>query len=535
MKYFVLSIILGTLCGCSNTYYKSQADAEVYKILKDTEVHVFGKKKGFTISTEYSDRDPSEIKPSMLLAKSQIGGQRSFSIDQALGYGASHSHDYQSQKERLYLSALSLTGVENQYQFQYSSQAGSNFARQSNGERRGSNSVRNGVSKAFLAGGAISLNLANDLLRYFTGDPRRSASSVISINVLQPLLRGAGYKIAAERYRQSHRNVIYAVRDYSHFQDEFSRGIVIQYLGLLQQARAVENEESNYESRKENTEYLRARAVDRASPQEVSDSEQGELQAKNRLINAKAAFQTSLDQFKLTLGMSATTKLKLDPNELTKLEKIELKAFHLNSQKAFALALKHRLPLLNEIDRFEDTKRQVALAADRLKADVRFVGSASLSNTGNNYENFNFNNLSANVGLELNLPVNRRSERNAYRSSLIRFEAGIRTLSRAYDNLKVLIDQRIREVEQFRQNYEIQKGAVELAKKRVEGNRLRLKAGTVIFRRLSESQDALISAQNAVTAALISYQRARLQLYTDMGSLDSTQKSYWLKSDPSKH
>ncbi len=74
MKYIALSIILGTLCGCSSTYYKSQADAEVYKILKDTEVHVFGKKKGFTICTEYSDRDPSEIKPSMLLANSQKGG-----------------------------------------------------------------------------------------------------------------------------------------------------------------------------------------------------------------------------------------------------------------------------------------------------------------------------------------------------------------------------------------------------------------------------------------------------------------------------
>ncbi|MDA7536005.1 hypothetical protein N8528_03480, partial [Akkermansiaceae bacterium] len=87
--------------------------------------------------------------------------------------------------------------------------------------------------------------------------------------------------------------------------------------------------------------------------------------------------------------------------------------------------------------------------------------------------------------------------------------------------------------EQFRQTYQIQQNAVVLAKKRVEGNQLRLKAGTVIFRRLSESQDALISAQNAETRALVDYLSARLNLLIDLGVLQTDQKRYWLKENPS--
>jgi outer membrane protein TolC len=165
---------------------------------------------------------------------------------------------------------------------------------------------------------------------------------------------------------------------------------------------------------------------------------------------------------------------------------------------------------------------------------VNFIASASLASTGNSFEKLNLNNLSSQVGVELNLPINRVNERNNYRRSLIQFQSSIRSLSRTYDSLNNLIIRRIREVQQFKQNYDIQRNAVKLAERRVEGNRLRLQAGTVIFRRLSESEDSLIAAQNAVTAALIDYQSARLQLYTDIGTLDPNSSNYWLDRNPTR-
>lgn len=522
------------LTSCSPTQQSKKADAEVAKILQRAEKVVFGKSKEFTIDTKYSGKKPSQIKAPHLLAQTQIGGEMTLTIDQALTYAAKNSLEYQAEKEALYLTALTLTNVKNNFSPNLNSTAGTTITNQSDGEVRSTLDLNNRLSHNLAGGGSYTLALANDLLRYFTGDPRESATSVISLNIIQPLLRGAGRKIALEQYTQANRNVIYAIRDYTHFQNTFSQGIVIQYLRLLQQKESVANQYTNYTSRKHNTDYLRARAVDRASPEEVADSEQSQLNAKNNWINAKSSYQTSLDNFKITLGIPTSTALYLEDSELERLVKTGLHPPQLNNQQALSIALKNRLILFNQIDQFDDTKRNVIITADQLKAEVNFLASASLASTDNSPEKFNFDNLSTQVGLELNLPINRINERNNYRRALIQFEANIRSLSRTYDNLNNLINLRIRQIQQFRQSYEIQRNAVKLAENRVEGNKLRLQAGTVIFRRLSESQDDLIDAQNAVTDALIDYLGARLQLYTDIGTLDPNAKNYWLKKAPTK-
>ncbi|MDA7935312.1 TolC family protein, partial [Akkermansiaceae bacterium] len=456
------------------------------------------------------------------------------SLDEALTYAIANSREYQSEKEKLYLTALTLTGERHNFRPNFFGGTRTDYSRLSDGERTGTASSDVGANQALLAGGSLGINIANDLLRYFTGDPRRSAASVLSLNITQPLLRGAGQKIAAERLTQANRNVVYAVRDYTHFQNTFSVEIVNDYFDLLQQKNVIFNEYNNYESRRANREYLTARE-DRESPEAQGDAEQDELQAKNRYISSITSYRNSLDRFKITLGLPQTTELQLEDKEIDLIRKAGAKSLHLVSQEAFLVALDHRLPLFNQIDRFEDNKRQVAIAANQLKADLNIVGSSSLANDGGatDYTDFDFKNVRTTVGLQLNLPLDRLRERNNYRATLINFESATRTLGQNFDELRNLLDLRIRELEQFRQTYQIQQNAVVLAKKRVEGNQLRLKAGTVIFRRLSESQDALISAQNAETRALVDYLSARLNLLIDLGVLQTDQKRYWLKENPS--
>ena len=241
-----------------------------------------------------------------------------------------------------------------------------------------------------------------------------------------------------------------------------------------------------------------------------------------------------MDNFKITIGAPSGFTLKLNDDELDKVVKTGLQPLDLNSSQAFNLALKNLLPLFNSVDRFDDSKRDVVIAADQLKATVDFVASASLASTDGSFDRFDLDNLSSQVGIELDLPINRISERNNYRRALISFQSNIRSLSLTYDNLNNLVIRRIREIEQFKQSYNIQLNAVKLAEDRVEGNRLRLQAGTVIFRRLSESQDALIDAQNSVTDALVNYLEARLDFYNDIGIIDTTKPNYWLARSPIK-
>lgn len=522
------------LAGCSTEDYRAQADKDVYAILKTVENDIFGQASNFSIDTAESGKNAKEVTSLNVLKSRSKGGKVTLTLDQALDYAIKNSREYQSEKEKLYLTALTLTGEQHNFKPNFFGRSRADFSRLDDGERTGSVSSGLGFNQALASGGSLGISIANDLLKYFSGDPRRSASSVLRMDIAQPLLRGAGSEVAAERLTQANRNVLYAVRDYTHFQDTFSVEIVNEYFDLLQSKDVIFNEYNNYESRKANKEYLAARE-DRESPEALGDAEQEELQAKNRYISSITSYRNALDRFKITLGLPQTTDLRLDDQEIDLIRAAGVKAVYLDNTEAFRIALQHRLPLFNQIDRFEDNKRQVAIAANQLKADLNILGSGTLRSDGGptDYTNFNFKNVRYSVGVELDLPLDRLRERNDYRATLINFESATRTLGQNFDELRNLLDQRIRELEQFRQSYEIQRNAVDLAKKRVEGNQLRLKAGTVIFRRLSESQDALISAQNAATRALVDYLGARLNLLIDLGVLQTDEKRYWLKKNPS--
>src|ERR1019366_3385349 len=109
-------------------------------------------------------------------------------------------------------------------------------------------------------------------------------------------------------------------------------------------------------------------------------------------------------------------------------------------------------------------------------------------------------------------------------STTLLLEAGraeVRAFTLTLDTLNASIDRGQRTLEQRRQNYDIQKNALELANRRVDSTTLLLEAGRAEVRDLVDAQDAQISAQNAVTAALVDYQLTRLQLMLDIGALDT--------------
>jgi outer membrane protein TolC len=440
------------------------------------------------------------------------------------------SRDYQSQKERLYLTALTLTGERYAFGPKFFASTRATYARGSDGQQRGSVNSQVGVDQLLKTGGQLGLSIANDLLRYYTGDPRRSAITALSVNLLQPLLRGAGkYNSSVERLTQAERNVVYAIRSYSYFQDQFALDIVRDYFALLAQKNAVRNNYSNYLSQVRSTRRLEARK-DRESASQVDLARQSELNSRNSYVNSAANYLNLLDQFKIQLGLPVTEHLQLDDSPLKELETTGLIPVALDADAGFRLAVERQLEILNSIDRFEDAKRKVHVAAKNLQADLNIVADASLdSEAPTDYLQFDPDQVRYSVGLQLNLPIDRLQERNAYRAALVTFETELRTLSLALDNLRDRIDRGLRTLEQRRQNYLNQQNSLDLANRRVFGNTLMLEAGRVEARELVESQNDQIDAQNAVTAALVSYQETRLQLLLDLGLIETQSEGFWFK------
>lgn len=535
LVWVVAGLIL--ISGCSTAHYRRSADREVYRIIQQVENSVFGRTNRFSIDTRYSGRDPASIAPDEIIGDRMSTNRRVLNLEQALDLAIRNSREYQSQREQLYLTALTLTGSRYQFtpQFFARSRGEINSSVTKDNVRTWSGSARNtvGVSQMLKTGGSIGASIVNDLFRYYTGDPRRSAVSTISVNLVQPLLQGFGKNSAAvENLTQAERNVVYAVRSYSLYQNQFAVNIVSDYFNLLGLKDTVRNNYTNYLRRVETSQYLAARAVDRVRQSEVDDARTAELGARITYINSLASYLSALDAFKTRLGLPLSEKWYLDDIDLRELESAGLIPVDIDSEAAFGLAVTNHMEVLNAIDRFEDSKRKVRISANALKPKLNLFADASLTSEGDtDYTKFDPDKVRTGFGFELDLPLSRRNQRNDYRATLVSFESQLRSLVSTLDGYKDRIDRGLRTLEQQRLNYLNRQMALEVARRRVEMNQLLLEAGRVQIQQVREAQDALIAAQNDVTTSLVRYLQTRLQLLLDLGVLKADQPKFWL-GDP---
>ena len=522
MTYRRCALLLSlVLAGCSTAKYRAAADRDTYDILRQKEAAVLGQAHPFTITTPHSGLDPQE------LAATEIIGERATVVDltltfpDALAQAFSANRQYLSRKESLFLTALALTAERHRWTPRLSAEQEASIRRLSAGGTSRGTDGRFGVTQLLKSGGSVGLTLANDLLRVSSGDPRYTASSAVSLNLAQPLLRGFGADVAAESLTQAERDVIYEIRSFSRSQRTLAVDTASHYYRLLQQQDTVRNEYSNYRNLVQARERAEALAVDRLPEFQVDQTRQDELRARNRYVNAVEQYQATLDDFKVFLGLPLGTRLRLDATALAILVQQGLLAIPLDERQALELALAERLDLLNEIDRFDDAKRKIVIADDDLRTELELFANASLASTPvNRWERYNADQATGTLGLRLKLPLDRLNERNAYRRTLIDFERQLRQLALSADQVRDDIRSAFRTLNNARQNYQIQQLSADLAARRVESANLLLQAGRAETRDLLDAQSASVQARNALTQALVDYHLARLGFLRDLDRLE---------------
>jgi outer membrane protein TolC len=521
---------LVVLLGCSQAHYRRAADNEVYRIVQSAEQTIFGHTNQFDINTRYSHRKPTDIPAAEIIDERQQANSWFLTLQDALALAVTNSRTYQTEKEGLYLTALTLTGERHEFTPHFfSSQIGASLERSPDGTQVSGVDTRFEFGKLMRSGGRVSMGLVNTLLHYYTGNPNRTAFSTAFAELTQPILRGFGAKNPqVENLTQAERNVIYAIRDFGFFQDQFAADIVSDYFALLTQKDVIRNRYTNYLGRVKSTQRLMERA-DRERPSDIGQTRQAELTAKNNYVNAVAQYQTALDQFKVRLGIPVGERIQLDDSLLRELAATGLVPVDIDSDEAFRLAVNKQLTILNSIDQYEDAKRKVLVAADQLRPGLNFVADASIDTQGDDYLKFDPDLARARMGATLDLPFDRHAERNSYRRQLVTFEQRLRDLSLTLDQLKDSIERGLRTLNQRKESYEIQTNALAVANTRVEAAVANLEAGRAEIRELVEAQDAQINAQNAVTSAIVGYQDARLELMLQIGLLDSGVERFWLR------
>jgi outer membrane protein TolC len=172
--------------------------------------------------------------------------------------------------------------------------------------------------------------------------------------------------------------------------------------------------------------------------------------------------------------------------------------------------------------------RKVEVAADGLGAELNLTGGMNVGSTPEtDFTRLQFHNGTYTLGLNADLPLDRKSERNAYRKALITLEQQHRAYENDMDNIKLGVRDAYRELQKAAQTYQIQMNSLELAQKRVESSTLLLEAGRLTTRDLLDSQDDLLTAQNQLTAALVGHVVAKLNFFRDIGVLQVRPDGMW--------
>lgn len=578
--------------ACSTTRFKESADREVYEIIDTKAADVPGLAEDFTIEPTPGASDLSELPVNDVIdaALGETGADESgatvLSLEKALSIGVSNSRTYQTRKESLYLEALSLSLDRHRYTPIFSGNVGGETTRTTSTTTQPTElSKALGVSNAFIddleavtgtpadllnayaavvesagdvagltgtetgigtertvsagtnagvdwllkGGGRIAVDLTTNFLHFLTGDSESLTSSVLSASVTQPLLRGAGAKVSAERLTQAERDVLYALRDFSRFRQQFTVQVSAAYYNVLQDLDAVHNNWNSLENFRRNAERERDFATEgRSTLSSVGRQEAAELGAENRWINSVRNYREGLDQFKILLGLSTHTPIVLDPKELEELRATGLRHPNIVMDDAVKVAFNARLDLYTERDRVDDASRALEVAKNALLPDVTLAADASVRSAGDdNFQQLDFRRTNLNAGLDVDLPLDRKAERNAYRSSLIQCERIKRDLSLAEDTISLDVRSAWRNLESARRNYLVAQKSVDLNMRRVEEQELLADLGRGSALDQVDAQNELTQSQNELTASLISHTLARLQFWLDMGILYIKDDGQW--------
>lgn len=515
------AFVLGVVGACSPEHYKAEADEEVYKIIDSKWQDSFGQKANYTVSDVPPSPDDIQIEKAVPLSDV-------ISLAQAVAIATAHNRDYQKQKEELYLEALDLTLERHEFARQWFGTIDAGYAKDSEDEKVNYDAEL-GFEQLLADGAIISTSIAIDWARFLTGDPRTTLGSVLSATIAQPLLRGAGRRIAQEKLTQAERDALYQIRSFNRFRKEFVVSIVNDYYRVLQQRDRVTNAKNNYKRVLKSKERLEMEAkAGRRTRIDVDEAEQNVLRAQNSYVEAIQRYEQKLDEFKIKLSLPTDADIELDQNELKVLEGVGIREPDYTLDAALETALLQRLDLANSIDQVDDAVRKVMVAADGLGAELNLTGGIDVGSTEKtDFDRLQFHEGAYTLGLSADLPLDRKEERNIYRKAIIALERQQREYDNEADKVKLDVRQAYRQQQEKAESYKIQKMSLDLARRRVESNELLLDAGRVPVRILLESENALVAAQNNVTAALVDHAIAKLSFFRDIGILQIRPDGMW--------
>ncbi len=522
-------IVVHSLVGCSKFpfyktsehNYKSEADEEVYNIIDQKWQEDFGSKANYKIS----DTEPLPVDVQVEKSVPAFGV---LTLPQAVALATAHNWEYQSQREALYIKALDLRLTQHEFETQFFGGKSVGYSADRNDEVF-SKEAKVGFNRLLAGGTRISTELTIACANVLSGNLRGGLAAILSATVTQPLLRGSDRRVVLENLTQAERDVVYQVRSFNRFRQMFVVSVISEYYRVLQLFDGVGNAKSNYDTLTWLTERVEKLAnAGRVPMLELERIRQDTLNARDLYIQSEKEYKQALDEFKITLGLPATTEFQLDEIEMEALRPAIKTIPDFSQDQVIEAALCRRLDLANSADAIIDAQRKVFVATDGLRADLNLVGSASaITSRRANRGTLGWLREEYGLGFELDLPLDRVAEQNIYRKALVTLNLREREYALATDMVTLEVRQAYRGLREAAERYQVLSDSLQLAQKRLENTFLLLQYGRASSRRVLDAQNGLFDARNAATEALVNYAVSTLNFYRDTGVLQVRPDGMW--------
>lgn len=265
-----------------------------------------------------------------------------------------------------------------------------------------------GFGKLFNNGLRLAGGFANTTIFQFTGNNSRqpTVQSLLPLTVSMPFLRGGGRAVTLEPLTQAERNLLYEVRNFGRFRQEFFTNIMsiqgqgitsastqggvsvndtaIGYLTVVQNLQEVENDVRNvviFERVLKIYQGLSAGAGSNVSSLDVDQIDLTLQGQKQTLLNDQIQYRNFLDQYKMQLGMPPDVTLIADYSVLSPFSKVFQATFGLTATREQVEEVVRDLPGLPDmlidgrsiIEAAKDTDKEedLMLAAERVALENR--------------------------------------------------------------------------------------------------------------------------------------------------------------------
>ena len=525
MRIALVSALLLCASSCTAHEYDRRAERSAERILDRRQADVLDGREANAQQPLEITPEPETIEPDTGVAPPEVPEEvtppRVLSLREALAIAYTSNREMMTRREALHTQALSLAVVRHSFTPQLALALNYLFGENPGQRDRNTGGASFSATQVLPTGATLEVNAATGATAVEGFSP--SYDTLVGVRLAQPLLRGGGHEVAWEPLVQAERELVYEIRDFELFREDFSIGVAQSYYDLVNQKQAIENQRVNLDSNA----FARSKAealfaVGRVNELEVLRARRSELTARNGLLEAQESLELALDRFRIFLGLTPDEHVDVLPEPPAPVQ------VSYDVRSAIHVAFENRLDLLTRREQLEDVERGVRLSRNALLPDLDVgVGLSYASADTGNLGGSDFERTDLNVAVSLDVPIDRVRERSAYRQSLIGLAQARRSLEEFEDELRVEIESAFRELERRLESLAIQRQLIEDQTKNLRIAEILFERGDNENRDVIEANQSLLDAQNALIDEQVGYEIARLQLMRDLGILFVDETGMW--------